>query len=76
MPPHTRASMISCSASEKRSKLRGGQGAEEHLLLSAVKATLSVPKKVFFLSFWLLECNSEPVETYSDSCFARSIVTA
>src|SRR5918994_2519444 len=39
--------MISLSASEKRSKLRGGQGAGEHLLLSAVKAILSVPKNAF-----------------------------
>src|SRR4029450_4122088 len=37
--------MISLSASEKRSKLLDGQGAGKHLLLSAVKETLSVPKK-------------------------------
>ena len=34
--------MISLSAWEKRSKLLGGQGAGEHLLLSAVNAILSV----------------------------------
>src|ERR687891_1614490 len=44
MPPQTRASMISLSASDKRSKLRDAQGAGEHLLLMAVKETLSVPK--------------------------------
>src|SRR6266545_8008353 len=36
--------MISLSASEKRSKLLAGHGAGEHLLLVAVKETLSVPK--------------------------------
>src|SRR4249920_1752872 len=36
--------MISLSAAEKRWKLRGGHGAGEHLLLVAVKETLSVPK--------------------------------
>src|SRR5512132_4561193 len=47
MPLHTRTSMISLSASEKRSKrLVVGQGAGgEHLLLTAVNAILSVPKK-------------------------------
>src|SRR5262245_26828107 len=45
MPLHTRASMISLSASEKRSKLLVGQGAGLHLLLVAVNETLSVPKK-------------------------------
>src|SRR5215211_7337399 len=45
MPLQTRASMISLSASEKRSKLLEGQGAGEHLLLFAVNAILSVPKK-------------------------------
>src|SRR5512132_1456036 len=45
MPLQTRASMISSSASEKRSKLLGGQGAGLHLLLIAVNAILSVPKK-------------------------------
>jgi hypothetical protein len=44
MPLQTRASMISWIACVKRSKLLGGQGAGEHLLLSAVKAILSVPK--------------------------------
>src|SRR6266511_5851796 len=44
IPPQTRASMISLSASEKRSKLLDVQGAGEHLLLTAVKETLSVPK--------------------------------
>src|SRR5215475_12188011 len=43
MPPHTRASMISLSASENRSKLRVVQD----LLLKALKAILSVPKKVW-----------------------------
>src|SRR5262245_51584665 len=42
MPPHTRASMISLSASENRSNLRVVQD----LLLKALKAILSVPKKV------------------------------
>jgi uncharacterized MAPEG superfamily protein len=32
--------------------------------------------RCFPFLFWLLECNSEPEETYSDLCFARSIVTA
>src|SRR6266545_5654129 len=45
MPLQTRASMISLSASEKRSKLLDGQGAGEHLLLTAVKSILSVAKK-------------------------------
>ena len=43
IPPHTRASMISLSASDKRSKLRVVQD----LLLNALKPILSVPKK-----FW------------------------
>src|SRR6266511_1796307 len=47
IPPQTRASMISFSASEKRSKLLDGQGAGVHLLLIAVNATLSVPKNAF-----------------------------
>ena len=47
MPPHTRASMISLSATERRSKLRDGHGAGEHLLLTAVNETLSVPKKAW-----------------------------
>ena len=47
MPPHTRASMISLSATEKRSKLRDGHGAGEHLLLIAVKEILWVPKKAW-----------------------------
>src|SRR5467141_181822 len=41
MPAHTRASMISLSASENRSKLRVVQD----LLLKALKPILSVPKK-------------------------------
>ncbi len=40
----TRASMISLSASEKRSKVLPRHGAGRHLLLVAVKETLSVPK--------------------------------
>ena len=36
--------MISLSAIENRSKLRGGHGAPAHLLLVTVKGTLSVPK--------------------------------
>ena len=43
MPAHTRASMTSLIASEKRSKLR----VVPDLLLKALKAILSVPKK-----FW------------------------
>src|SRR5262245_23669230 len=43
MPAHTRASMTSLSASEKRSKLRVVQD----LVLNALKLILSVPKK-----FW------------------------
>ena len=43
MPLHTRASMTSLSASEKRSKVLE-HGAATHLLLVAVKETLSVPK--------------------------------
>ena len=43
MPAHTRASMTSSSASENRSKLR----VVHDLLLKALKAILSVPKKFF-----------------------------
>src|SRR5258705_13122272 len=43
MPAHTRAPMTSSSASENRQKLRGVQD----LLLKALKAILSVPKKFF-----------------------------
>ena len=38
MPLHTRASMTSLSASEKRSKVLPGHGAGRHLLLIAVTA--------------------------------------
>ena len=44
MPLHTRASMISLSASENRPKVLAGHGAGKHLLLTAVNETLSVPK--------------------------------
>src|SRR5918998_1126946 len=45
IPLQTRASTISLSACEKRSKPLGGHGAGEHLLLTAVNVILSVAKK-------------------------------
>src|SRR4029453_906673 len=57
--PHTRASMISFSASEKRSKLRVVQD----LLLKALKAILSVPKK-----FWSVCTNALVAQVCPDGC--------
>src|SRR6266487_5684192 len=53
MPAHTRASMTSLVASEKRSKARVVQD----LLLNALKAILSVPKK-----FWSVCTNAAVAE--------------
>src|SRR3954452_13289664 len=47
MPLHTRASITSLCASEKRSNPLGGQGAGKHLSPPAVNAILSVPKNAF-----------------------------
>src|SRR5512144_760916 len=57
MPAHTRASMTSLAASEKRSKLRVVQD----LLLNALKAILSVPKK-----FWSVCTNAEVALQWPD----------
>src|SRR5204863_1143482 len=57
MPAHTRASLTSVAASEKRSKLRVVQD----LLLNALKAILSVPKK-----FWSVSTNAEVALQWPD----------
>src|SRR5205807_10355655 len=67
MPPHTRASMTSLSASENRSKLRVVQD----LLLKALKPILSVPKK-----FWSVFTNALVALQWPDGWSGKGGVTS
>src|SRR5205823_8926102 len=62
MPAQTRASMISLSAQENRSKVRVVQD----LLLNALKPILSVPKK-----FWSVCTNAPVLEVCPDGCSGK-----
>src|SRR5213596_2990989 len=66
MPAHTRASMTSLSASEKRSKVRVVQD----LLLKALKPILSVPKK-----FWSVCVNAAVAEACPEGWSGNGGVT-
>src|SRR5207244_9548992 len=67
MPPHTRASMTSLSASENRSKLRVVQD----LLLKALKPILSVPKK-----FWSVFTNALVAQACPEGWSGKGGVTS
>src|SRR5258705_12717588 len=67
MPAHTRASITSLSASENRSKLRVVQD----LLLKALKAILSVPKK-----FWSVCTNALVAQACPEGWSGKGGVTS
>ena len=73
MPLHTRASMTSLSASEKRSKVLPGHGAGRHLLLIAVKETLLVPKNSFSVFTTALLMQAFLAEVADPARHARSL---
>src|SRR6266481_8996193 len=67
MPAQTRASMTSLSTSEKRSKLRVVQD----LLLNALTAILSVPKK-----FWSVFTNAPVAQAWPEGWSGKGGVTS
>src|SRR5205823_6080120 len=67
MPAHTRASITSLSACEKRSKLR----VVHDLLLKALNPILSVPKK-----FWSVCTNALVAQACPDGCSGKGGVTS